>query len=154
MFWRPPASRRSVTIVPAHRRAAACPAPPPTAAQLLPQFLRYGGAGAIGTAAHFGVLGALVHFAGAGAVAASTAGAIVGAIINYALNHRFTFASRRAHRVALPRFCFVAGGGILLNAAVLAAMFALVQPHYLVAQIVATGVVLVAGFLANRQWTF
>jgi putative flippase GtrA len=29
-----------------------------------------------------------------------------------------------------------------------------VSPHYLVAQVVATGVVLVAGFLANRRWTF
>ena len=122
--------------------------------QFLPQFFRYGGAGAIGTAAHFGVLAALVQLAGVGAVTASTVGAIAGAIINYALNHRFTFASRRAHRIALPRFCAVAGAGILLNAFIVAAMLAIVHPHYLVAQIVATGAVLVAGFLANRLWTF
>ena len=120
----------------------------------LSQFLRYGSAGAIGTAAHFAVLTALVQFAGVGAIPASTAGAVVGAAINYALNHRFTFASDRAHRVALPRFCAVAAAGLLLNAAVLALMLTLLHAHYLVAQVVATATILVAGFLANRQWTF
>lgn len=124
------------------------------ASRFLPQFFLYGAAGAIGTAVHFAILAALVQFADTGAVAASTAGAIAGAIINYTLNHRFTFASRRTHRMALPRFLAVAAAGILLNAAVLAAMLAFVRPHYLVAQVVATGAVLVAGFLANRRWTF
>ncbi len=78
------------------------------ASRFLPQFFLYGGAGAIGTAAHFAILAALVQFADAGAVAASTVGAIVGAIVNYTLNYRFTFASRRdASRgaAALPRRC-------------------------------------------------
>ena len=43
---------------------------------------------------------------------------------------------------------------MLLNAVVLAALIATVQLHYLVMQLVATGVVLVAGYLANRAWTF
>lgn len=124
------------------------------APQILPQFLRYGGAGAIGTAAHFAILGALVHFADAGVVIASTAGGIAGALINYALNHRYTFTSRREHRVALPRFLAVAGAGILLNAIVMTLILDVVAPHYLVAQVAATGVVLVAGFLVNRLWTF
>jgi len=122
--------------------------------QLLRQFLRYGGAGAVGTAAHFGILAALVQFAEAGAVLASTVGALAGAIINYVLNYRFTFASRRRHHVALPRFLAIAAAGVLLNAAVLSAVLRAVQPHYLFAQIIATGVVLGAGFLANRRWTF
>jgi len=42
----------------------------------------------------------------------------------------------------------------VLNGLVLAAMLALVGPHYLVAQVVATLAVLVAGYLANRAWTF
>lgn len=121
---------------------------------MAPQFLRYAGAGAIGTAAHYAVLIALVQLAGAGAVLASTTGAIAGALINYALNHRYTFASRRAHRTALPRFVAVAGAGVALNAAVIAALVATVPLHYLAMQVIATGVVLVAGFLANRRWTF
>ncbi len=121
---------------------------------MVPPFFRYAAAGAIGTAVHFAILAGLVQLARADAVAASTAGAIAGALVNYALNHRFTFASRRAHRIALPRFCAVAGAGILLNAAVLSAMVTFVRLHYLAAQVVATVVVLVAGFVVNRRWTF
>jgi len=121
---------------------------------MLPQFVRYAGAGVIGTAAHYAVLVALVQGGEVGVVAASTAGAFVGAGVNYLLNHRFTFASTESHGRALPRFAAVAAGGIALNALVLASMLALVGPHYLVAQVVATLVVLVAGYLANRAWTF
>ena len=124
------------------------------ASRFLPQFIRYGGAGAIGTAAHFAALVALVQLAGAGPIIASTVGAIIGAVINYALNYRFTFASRRAHHIALPRFAAVAAGGVALNALVLSAILTLLRPHYLVAQIVATAAVLIAGFVANRKWTF
>ena len=119
-----------------------------------PQFIRYAGVGAIGTAVHYGILIALVQSAGANAVVASTAGFVVGAFVNYALNRQFTFPSERAHRVALPRFFAVAGAGLLLNALVMAAMLAVLPLHYLLAQIVATGVVLVTGFVANRRWTF
>lgn len=118
------------------------------------QFFTYAGAGAIGTAVHYAILLGLVQLAGAGAVAASTAGAIAGALVNYVLNHRFTFASRRAHRSALPRFLAVAGASVLLNAAVMATVLAVLPLHYLYAQIAATGAVLVAGFVANRKWTF
>jgi putative flippase GtrA len=118
------------------------------------QFIRYAGAGAVGTAVHYVILIALVQLAGAGSVAASTAGAIMGALVNYALNRRYTFASRREHRHALPRFFAVAGAGVLLNAAVLAVLVAAIPVHYLALQLVATGTVLGAGFAANRRWTF
>jgi len=121
---------------------------------MLTQFARYAGAGAIGTAAHYTVLVVLVQAASIGVVAASTAGAIAGAAINYLLNHRFTFASQESHGRALPRFAAVAAGGIALNALVVAGMLALVGPHYLVAQVAATLAVLLAGYLANRAWTF
>ena len=96
----------------------------------------------------------LVQFAHVPAVAASTAGAVAGALVNYALNHRWTFASTRAHGHAAPRFGAIALAGIAVNAIVMTAMLSLVGVHYLVAQVVATGVVFVASFLANRAWTF
>ena len=121
---------------------------------MTPQFLRYAGAGAVGTALHYAVLIALVQFALLDAVLASTTGAVAGALVNYTLNHRYTFASGRAHRHALPRFALIAAAGVALNALVLAAVLAIAGPHYLVAQVVATGAVLAAGYLANRAWTF
>lgn len=127
---------------------------PSTPTQAAPQFLRYAGAGAIGTAFHYSVLIALVQLARLDAVVASTAGAVAGALVNYVLNHRFTFASEKPHTRALPRFALVAAGGVALNAAVMATVLYLAGPHYLVAQVAATGAVLAAGFLANRAWTF
>jgi putative flippase GtrA len=131
--------------------SANAPAPPPSRPR--PQFLRYAGAGAVGTAVHYAMLITLVQLARVDAVVASTAGAMAGALVNYVLNHRFTFASEKPHARALPRFALVSAAGVALNAAVLAGVLAVV-PHYLVAQVVATGVVLVAGFVANRTWTF
>jgi putative flippase GtrA len=119
-----------------------------------PQFLRYVLAGATGTAVHYAVLIVLVQLASIGAVAATTAGAVSGALVNYRLNHRFTFQSDQLHRRALPRFALVAVLGIAINAAVVALLFPWVTPYYLVAQVVATGVVLITGFAVNRAWTF
>ncbi len=118
------------------------------------QFLRYAGAGAIGTAAQFAILIALVERLGTNAVVASTAGAVAGAAINYALNHRLTFASDVPHARAFPRFAAVAMAGMALNALVLAGMLAAGATHYVVAQIVATGAVLCFTYACNRTWTF
>ena len=128
------------------------PAEPPS--RPVPQFLRYAGAGAIGTALHYAVLIALVQLARQDAVVASTAGAVAGALVNYLLNRHFTFASVKPHARALPRFALIAVGGVALNAAVMASVLYVAGPHYLLAQIAATGAVLAAGFLANRAWTF
>jgi len=118
------------------------------------RLLRYALVGAVGTAAHYALLIVLVQAAGLVPVLATTVGAVVGAIVNYILNYRLTFASRRAHRHALPRFAAVA----LLGTAVNAALFAIVHDglglHYLVAQVAATLLVLGITYLANRAWTF
>jgi putative flippase GtrA len=130
------------------------PEPAPLPSPMAPQFLRYAGAGAVGTALQYAMLIGFVQLARVDAVVASTAGAIAGAIVNYALNHRYTFGSERPHRHALPRFALVAVAGIVLNALVMAAMLGFAGQHYLVAQVVATAAVLAAGYLANRKWTF
>jgi putative flippase GtrA len=118
------------------------------------QFFRYSLVGAIGTAVQYAILISLVRAGLAPAIVASSVGAIAGALVNYYLNSRWTFASTRAHEQALPRFAAIALAGIGLNAIVMAGMLTYVGAHYLVAQFVATGVVLVAGFVANRTWTF
>lgn len=128
--------------------------PAPNRRFIVPQFLRYSSAGAVGTAVQYAVLILLVELAGLGVVTASNVGAVAGAIVNYQLNHRYTFASQRAHGHALPRFALISAAGIVLNTLVLSGLLGFVGPHYLVAQVVVTAVVLVAGFIANRLWTF
>ncbi len=121
---------------------------------LFRQFSLFSLVGVAGTLAHYALLFALVSGAAVHPVPASAAGALLGAIVNYMLNYRFTFRSRRLHREALPRFMVIAAVGMVLNALL---MWLLVEPfsmHYLIAQIAATGCVLVWNYLGNRLWTF
>lgn len=117
------------------------------------QFVRFGGVGLIGTSAHYLVLLILVEALAQTPVFASSCGAVAGALINYILNRRITFASTRPHREALPRFLLVALAGLVLNAVFMAAQLGM-GVHYLLAQLVATALVLVFNFVANRLWTF
>ena len=81
-------------------------------------------------------------------------GISAGALTGYAANRRYTFASQVRHVVGLPRFLLVAAVGFVLNAALMAWMTGYPGVHYLVAQVVATGLVLLWNFAANRHWTF
>jgi putative flippase GtrA len=117
------------------------------------QFIKYASSGAVGTTVHYLLLAVLVEGLGVGAVAASSFGAVAGALVNYALNYRYTFRSTRPHRESLLKFALVSAAGIVLNALVVAVGTTLGW-HYLVAQVVATGVVLCSAFAVNRAWTF
>ena len=116
-------------------------------------FLRYLSAGSVGTVAHYAVFLAGLALAPTAVLTASTAGATAGASINYWLNHRYSFASRRAHREAFPRFALVAGAGLAANWAAMAAL-TLAGVAAMPAQVLASGSVLLTGFLLNRNWTF
>jgi putative flippase GtrA len=123
-------------------------------AEIFRLFLKFAGVGVFGTLAHYATLVLLVESFGIGAVFGSSAGFAVGALVNYLLNYRFTFQSSRRHTEALPRFYFVAMFGFLFNALI---MWVLVQGlgmHYLISQILATGIVLIWNFAANLIWTF
>lgn len=121
---------------------------------LLTQLGRFTVVGAFGTVAHYAVLILLVETAGAGPVLASSAGALVGALVNYFLNYYFTFRSTRRHIEAIVQFYIVAGTGFVLNALLMWLCADVLQLHYMLAQILATGVVLLWNFSFNRLWTF
>ena len=110
----------------------------------------YGGAGAVGTAAHFMVLFATLRLLGP--VAASTLGAIVGCIINFFLARQYVFASTTSCARSLPRFASVAIFGIAINAMIINA-FVGILPIAL-SQVVASGTVLLLGYTLNKRWTF
>jgi putative flippase GtrA len=52
------------------------------------------------------------------------------------------------------KFVLVAAAGIGINGLVVDASLRIDGVHYLSAQVIATAVVLVLGYLANRHWTF
>jgi len=118
------------------------------------QLIKYGTAGAVGTALQYAILVGLVEGFGSNAVAASTIGAVAGAVVNYTLNYHYTFRSSRPHADSLLKFAVVSIAGIALNALVLAAGTSILGLHYFGAQLLATAVVFFAAFVVNRAWTF
>lgn len=114
----------------------------------------YAGAGAVGTVAHYAILTAFVQLIGMSPVLATAIGAGVGALINYMLNYHVTFLSDASHFRTLPRFLLVAGLAMGLNAGGMWIAIEIFGINYLVAQVFCTLLVLVAGFLLNKTWTF
>lgn len=120
----------------------------------LERFLRFAGIGAVATLIQYLILVAGVQLAHAAPVVASTIGFLVAALANYALNRRYTFASRKPHVEAVTKFFTVAAVGLALNGMLLVAGTQLLGLNYLLAQVLATAVVLVWNYSANAAWTF
>jgi len=121
---------------------------------LMRQFVKFTGVGFVSAIGHYGLLIALVQVAAVPAVPASAAGALLGAWINYSLNYHYTFRSTRQHRESVLRFAVVAAVGLVLNTLFMWVGVELIGAHYLLSQVVTTGLVLIWSFASNRYWTF
>ena len=120
---------------------------------LLERVLRFGLVGALATGVQYAILVVLVRWAGMWPPAASAVGFVVSAVGNYLLNYHFTFRSRERHAPAAAKFLILAGGGLALNAALMAVLVDMGW-HYLVAQVCVTAVVFLWNFIGNSLWTF
>jgi len=118
------------------------------------QFVFFAGIGAVGTIVQYVTLAGLVEIAGIKPVLASAIGLVLGALVNYLLNYRFTFRSVKRHRETMPKFLAIALIGLLLNTLIMEIGTEMIRLHYLLAQVVATGLVLLWTFTGNRLWTF
>ncbi len=121
---------------------------------LVRQFINFTGVGFIPAIGHYGLLITLVQIASVPAVPASAAGALLGALINYTLNYHFTFRSSKRHREAVVKFAAIAVIGLLLNTGFMWVGVELIGAHYLLSQIVTTGLVAIWNFSGHRYWTF
>jgi putative flippase GtrA len=117
------------------------------------QFLHFAVMGALGTGIHYAILIVLVSEFNQSASLSAMIGATAGAFANYFLNYHFTFASDRRHREALPRFLAMAALGVAMNGLIVEAL-TLYKLNYLVAQIIATLVILGINFMVSRTWIF
>ena len=119
------------------------------------QFFWYIVAGGIATAVHYAVLIALVELLGLLAAPSAAIGALCGAGASYLLNRRMTFTGSGAgHVKALPRFTAIALLGALLNGVLVWLGVQQFGWHYLLAQALATVLVMGLTFRLNRLWTF
>lgn len=115
--------------------------------------IRYTAVGGVATAVHFAVLALCVEAWHWPAWWGSGVGAVVGAQVAFWGNRRLTFDHQGSWRHAWWRFMLTALGGAVLGMVIVAALTA-VQCHYLIAQAVATTLVLVLGYVVNRMWSF
>lgn len=120
---------------------------------MLGAFVRFAGAGAVGTLVHYAILLTAAGGFGVAVGWAAAAGAAAGACVNYALAHAYVFTSTQPHVVAMPRFLLIAGVGAVLNG-LLVGWLAGFGWHYLLAQVVTTGVLLCMNFAVSRAWIF
>lgn len=118
------------------------------------QFVDFTAVGAVSTAVHFVTLILLVQSADWPPALATSAGFLVGALTSYVLNYHLTFSSHARHAAAAPRFLVIAALSMLLNLAIFSVLVHGLSAHYLLGQAVATAVVLIVNFVANRALTF
>jgi putative flippase GtrA len=120
---------------------------------LLPQFSRYAQVSVVSAIIQYSTLAIGVSL-GIGAVSASCAGYVLGAFTGYVLNRGYTYASQAAHVSAVPRFVAVILVGLVLNALFMHLLHGYLGWHYLLAQVLTTGITMIWNFTAHRHWTF
>lgn len=119
------------------------------------QFFWYIVSGSIATAVHYAVLVGLVEVSGLAAAPSAAMGTLCGACVSYVLNRRTTFsASGAVHSQAVPRFTVIVLLGAFLNGVLVWLGVNLLGWHYLLAQVLATVLVMGLTFRLNRLWTF
>jgi putative flippase GtrA len=118
-------------------------------------FFWYAVAGGFATAVHYAVLIFLVEVFGLATAPSAFLGALCGAAVAYGVNRSITFHGSAARHVqALPRFLAIALAGAMLNAALVWLGASVLGWHYLLAQALATVLVMGLTFRLNRLWTF
>lgn len=117
------------------------------------QFLAFCALGTVGTLSHYSVLVLGVELGGE-PIVFSTLGFIVGALVNYGLSYYYVFRSYNSHPRTLAKFFTVALFGLGFNTLVLSSAVYGLKLHYLVGQVLATGIVVIWNFIGNRWWTF
>lgn len=121
---------------------------------LVTQFLKFGLVGVSNTLITFGVYTLLLKGLGVWYLAASGIGFAVGAVNGFLLNHSWTFRGHAGGDRAALRWVGVQGCGLLLNLGLVALFVESAGLDKLVGQALATLVVVVLTFFANRRWTF
>lgn len=110
--------------------------------------------GALSTFIHYFILLILVRIFDVDILISSGVGFIISSFFNYLLNKNYTFRSLCGHVESMPKFIFIATFGLLINTVMVWLVAVVMQWHYIIAQILATGCSVVWNFFLNRFWTF
>jgi putative flippase GtrA len=123
-------------------------------APMLVQFVKFGVVGVSNTLLAFTIYTVLLKVFGVWYLAASAIGFGVGAVNGFLLNRRWTFRGHVGDALTPLRWTIVQGCGLGLNEGLLYVLVHDARLDKLVGQALATGVVTLCTFTANRAWTF
>ncbi|PCH57377.1 MAG: hypothetical protein COC15_01200 [Legionellales bacterium] len=120
---------------------------------MIKQFFNFLLCGGIATAAHYALLIALVELLQINAVLASSVGFLLGFLVNFILHSKLVFTQSGGDHKML-RYFSMAVAGASLNCGVMWLLLNIMSSHYLLAQICATGIVVVVNYFCCRLWVF
>jgi putative flippase GtrA len=115
------------------------------------KFLMVGGAA---TLIQYGLLIVFVERLMIEAVIASASSYALSSIFNYLMNYYFTFSSGADHGKSSIKFAVVAIIGLALNTCTMYLFVNMLNIHYVLSQVVATGVVLFWNYFVHKNWTY
>lgn len=117
------------------------------------QFARFAMVGAVATAAHYALMIVLIEAADVPVVPATSAGYALGTVVSYLLNRSFTFSVKTGFTRGFVKYAIVIGAGFFINGAIVWALSRAGLP-YMLAQVIATGLVLIWNFAGARLVVF
>ena len=118
------------------------------------QLIKFGLVGLLGTFVHYLTLISAVSLFSISATLSSSVGFILGAFVNHHFNRRFTFDADKSYMTTLVHFMMSAGFLFFVNLVFMYVFVEKVAIHYLIAQVVTTGIVFVSGFMINKYLLF
>ena len=121
---------------------------------VLIQFMKFGIVGISNTLLTFAVYTLLLKVFGVWYLAASAIGFAAGAVNGFLLNRRWTFRGHVGDALTPVRWTIVQVCGLGINEGLLYVFVHDAGIDKLLAQALATGVVTITTFTANRAWTF
>ncbi|MFT5294380.1 MAG: putative flippase GtrA [Colwellia sp.] len=116
--------------------------------------LKFLGVGGIATIVQYIIFVILIELLKIDIVLASAIGYTISSIFNYLLNYYFTFTSKVKHHVAMVKFALIVLIGLSLNSFIIHVLVDMLNMHYLLSQIITTGIVLIFNFVAHKFWTY
>ena len=117
-------------------------------------FAMYIVSGLAATGTHYAFAIVAVEVFGWRALYATSAGFMVGAITKYVTNYFLAFESEEPHLSAIPRFAVMLGFLFISNGAIFWALNEHGGLHYMLAQVLTTGLLIPVGYVINRIWVF
>lgn len=117
-------------------------------------FALYIVSGVAAVATHYAFTIFAVEVLGWRALYATSTGFMVGAITKYFMNYFLAFESEEPHARAIPRFAVMLLALFALNAAIFWVLNEHYGLHYMLAQVLTTGILIPVGYVINRYWVF